>query len=334
MDYVNSAKQGIQNNLPSLGQNAQQGLATIQSGLSSIRDQVSSTLQGFGSAPDVGQNSSAEYLTANTLIARFVFLIIVLIIFLFLLNLGINLIGYFLNGSGEVYVVKGLHQGSAPYTVSQNRDNKDHAIIYRSSNEKSGIEFTWSTWLNVDKIANSGSGGGISYQHIFNKGNNVYDANTGIATVNNAPGLYLDKNTNALKILMDVISPIDGSQKQAVDVDIQNIPLKKWFHLAIRLQNHILDVYVNGVITVRQKMEFIPKQNYDDIHLCQSGGFAGNISNLKYYPRALTMYEINNLMYNGPNTTSVAFGGNAFGVVSSYDYLSAQWYKNILGKFV
>jgi len=332
MDYVNSAKQSIQNNLPNITENAQQGLASLQSGISNIRDNVATTLQDFSNPAEVGQSASSDYLSTNTLIARFAFLILVLIVFLFLLNLGINLIGYFLKGTGDVYVVKGMHQGSAPYTVSQNPANKDSAIIYRSQNQKSGIEFTWTTWLNIDKIYNASNGNsGSEFQHIFNKGNNVYSNTNGIATINNAPGLYLDKNTNALRLVMDVISPIDGSQKQETIINIPNIPLKKWFHLAIRLQNHILDVYVNGVIIVRQKLELIPKQNYDDIHLCQNGGFAGNISNLKYYAKALTMYEINNLMYSGPNTKTVAFGGHALSITSSYDYLSAQWYKNIWG---
>ena len=46
---------------------------------------------------------------------------------------------------------------------------------------------------------------------------------------------------------------------------ITNVPLQKWVHLAYRLQNTILDVYVNGIVQNRLQMSYAPKQNYYDI---------------------------------------------------------------------
>lgn len=324
MDYLNSAKQTIQNAVPNITENAQQGLANIQNTLATARDNVASSLNQFASRPEVNPAASSDYLNANSLIARFAFLVLVLIVFLFILNLGINIIGFFLNRRRDPLIVKGLLSGSSPQTISQNPATSNSVVIYRSDNEKSGIEFTWSVWLNVEQIKNEGAVG-ASYQHIFNKGTVDFDSKSGVVKTNNAPGLYLDKATNNLKLVMDVVNPIDTKMVPSTEIVIPNIPLKKWFHLAIRLQNHVLDVYVNGVIVTRQQMEYIPKQNYDNINLCGNGGFAGSLSNLKYYSRALSIFEINNLVYGGPDMTSVAFSAQQ--LLPTYDYLSSKWYK-------
>lgn len=324
MDYLNSAKQTIQNAVPNVAENAQQGLANIQNSLNAVKDNVASSLNQFASKPEVGQVASADYLSANGLIAKFAFLVLVLIVFLFLLNLGINLIGYFLFRQTDPIIVKGLLSGGSPQTISQNPADSGSIVVYRSNNEKHGIEFTWSAWLNVERLSDSG-GNASKYQHIFNKGTADFDSTSGLAKTNNAPGLYLNAAKNDLKLVMDVVNPIDGAQIDPVKIDIENIPLKKWFHLAIRLENHVLDVYVNGLISSRTKLDYVPKQNYDSINLCNNGGFSGSISNLRYFSRSLSIFELNNIVYGGPNTTSVAFSSQQ--LLPTYDYLSSKWYK-------
>jgi hypothetical protein len=66
-------------------------------------------------------------------------------------------------------------------------------------------------------------------------------------------------------------------------LDVTNIPLKKWFHLAIRIQNTVMDVYINGVITARKVLAEVPKQNYNNVNVGYNSGFSGQLSNLCYY---------------------------------------------------
>ena len=75
---------------------------------------------------------------------KFVFLILVLIGFLVLVNLGINLLLYFLLDSPDPYVVKGLINGNSQKTVYQDPNNSNSITIYRSNNQDQGMEFTWS----------------------------------------------------------------------------------------------------------------------------------------------------------------------------------------------
>ena len=298
----------------------------------SFKESVSNTVGEF-SSKSVGEASS-EFLESNSLIARFAFVFIVVIIFMILLRIGIYLVGYFSEPSNNPYVVKGLLTGSNPVKITQDPKMKDSITILRSNNQKTGIEFTWCIWLNITETNTSTNNLG-KYQHIFNKGDNpstiTEDTNNtnpnGIVPLNNGPGLYLKaSNDPTLRVVMNTVSPIDRVQ----NVDITNIPLKKWFHVILRMQNNLLDVYINGVVTQRVTFPYVPKQNYQDVYVCQSNGvstgFSGNLSDLRYYDRALNIFEITSIVSAGPNltTSKLSSATTTFGST----YLSSLWYSN------
>jgi hypothetical protein len=58
----------------------------------------------------------------------------------------------------------------------------------------------------------------------------------------------------------------------------------------------------------------------------KNGGFTGSLSNLLYYDRALTIYEINNIILAGPNTTELA-ENIPISNGRYYGYLSRSWYS-------
>jgi hypothetical protein len=183
------------------------------------------------------------------------------------------------------------------------------------------MEMTWSVWLNIDRVS-----GETSYQHIFNKGGNGNFSANGIMMVNNAPGVYLSGNdNNTIHILMNTVSENNPSAASE-SMDISNFPLGKWVHLCIRMENKIMDVYVNGVITKRLAFQNVPKQNFDNVFVCANGGFMGNLSDLKYYDKALNVFEIMNLTIQGPNLTAAS--GSYTTSPSTMDYLSNRWYQN------
>jgi hypothetical protein len=283
----------------------------------------------FSQPSQVGVSGNS-FLGANTIIAKFAFLILIIFLFLYLLSLGVYVINYLLSPPSNPYIIYGMSDGGNSMVVYQDPSHADSKFIARSNNQTTGVEFTWSTWLFVGDIANyntvnSTSGNGTcqtgtntaAYQHIFNKGDSMYDSNN-LATINNCPGLYLSTSSNKLHLIMDTLDSEDPNNT----IDIDNIPIKKWFHLAIRVKNTILDVYINGVIAQRLLLTNLPKQNYENIYICQKGGFTGNISNLRYYQYALNVFEINNIVNYGPNLVQA---NNAN--VKDYHYLSKKWYS-------
>jgi hypothetical protein len=120
---------------------------------------------------------------------------------------------------------------------------------------------------------------------------------------------------------MDTVNVTEGPTV----IDIKNIPFKKWFHVCIRLENKSLDVYINGIISKRHTMISVPKQNYNDINICQNGGFSGKLSNFRYYSYGLSSLQISTLMSGGP-TPSTSQAAN----LSSPNYssfLSNSWFN-------
>jgi len=290
----------------------------VSNSFSSMNNSIGNTMSDFSSKISI--DAGSEFLQSNSAIAKFVFLIFVLIMFMILMNLGIMLIGYFMQPSKNPYLVKGMISGNTSIRVTQDPKDTNSVPIYRSNNQKKGIEFTWSVWLYITDIGQ----GTAKYMHIFNKGNNNYDATSGIATVNNGPGLYLAKDTNTLHLVMDTVNPDDKNNT----FDITNIPLNKWVNVAMRLQNKIMDVYVNGTIASRFNFSNVPKQNFNDVYVCNNAGFTGNLSNLRYHDYAMNVFEINNMVLMGPDTKTSDLASNAQAATGDYSYLSSSWYMS------
>ena len=299
----------------------------ISNTVQSTKDSVSGSMNQLSSAAAVGGNS--EFLSSNGVVGKFLFIIFALIAFMILFRLGVMVIGYFFQPSGSPYIIKGMLNGNAPVTITSSPDDKFGVQIVRSNNQETGIEFTWSCWLNVASVNPTAT---AKWQNIFNKGNSEYIDTTpaysdngtgvGIATVNNGPGLYVSNTNNRIVFVMDVVSETGGASN-AKEIVIPNIPIGKWFHLCLRLQNKVLDAYVNGVIYNRKTFPNTPKQNNDHINLFQNGGFPGQISNLRYFDSALSIFQINSIVSYGPNLSSASTANQYAG---SYDYLSTAWY--------
>lgn len=310
-----------------------ENIKNVSDTITQATSNVSQNLNEFSSQNTVA--AGQEFLNSNSIIAKFAFLIFALIVFLFLLNLGIRLIIYFTEPVKSPYLVYGAISGNSNINIPQNPKNADSITIFRSNNQKKGIEFTWTSWLLINDLNSSKTNTGSdkpTFSHIFNKGdstfikydalnNDVKKSKIGVASINNAPGLYISDGTqNFLRVYMDTIRDNNNY------IDIDNIPLKKWFHIALRLQNNILDVYINGVISKRQKFADVPKQNYDNVNICYNGGFNGQLSNLTYYDYALGVFDINNIILKGPNVTQSSIANSANVSSNSY-YLSNLWYS-------
>ena len=174
-------------------------------------------------------NASSDFLRSNSIVAKFAFFFLVLIIFVFILNLGINVVEYFMKQSKNPYIVYGTLDGTNPIVVTQNPKDKNSISILRSNNENSGVEFTWSVWLLLQNNKKD-----KKYRNIFNKGDSYYNNTSGhgVSLVNNGPGLYLSSmkdNQNVLHVIMDTVNPSSGPSI----IDVNGVPFNKWFHVAI-----------------------------------------------------------------------------------------------------
>ena len=315
-----NAPQANTSNLPNIAdkiptqQNIQQGITNIGNTLQATSNQLSESFNEFSKQSATVPEATSGFLQSNTIIAKFAFIILVLIGMLVLLNLGVILMSIIFGPSENPFLIDGMIDGNSSMVISQDPKHGESTTLLRSNNEDSGAEFTWSSWIYLKDLGNQDE----KYQHIFSKGDGVFDSVSNIASINNAPGVYLEPKTNNLHIIMNTVKFGDSNTSTV----IKNLPIKKWIHLSIRLQNKIIDVYVNGVISNRIILSNVPKQNYSDVYVAQNGGFAGKLASLRYYNSALNVFEINSLVRKGPNLT-VKDGALK---TDYFTYLSNYWY--------
>lgn len=260
--------------------------------------------------------ATKDFLESNSLVAQVAFLLLTFFVFIILLRLGISLLSWLLGPNNSPRFIDGMQEGKQLKVFSQDPSIKGSKTIIRSQNEREGIEFTWSVWIYIDDLTyNSGI-----YKHIFHKGDDPSRiGQNGKVYPNNAPGLYIAPNTNALAIIMNTFNDMNQ------EITIPDIPLNKWVNVVIRCQNTTLDVYINGVITQSVVLAGVPKQNYGDVWLCANGGFSGYVSNLWYFNSALNASKILALFNRGPNRKLLDDSASDM-EMKKPDYLSLRWY--------
>ena len=266
------------------------------------------------STSGTGTFGTREFLESNSLVAKFAFLLLVIFAFIILLRIGISIVAYFLKPNESPHLMDGMVDASQMIVFQQDPSANGSSTIYRSVNANDGIEFTWSVWIFINNLNDSGTSS--TYKHIFSKGNSDLQQN-GLINPNNAPGLYIAPNSNTLVVMMNTFNVINE------EILIPDIPLNKWVNVIIRCENTTLDVYINGTITRSINLIGVPKQNYGDVYVAMNGGFSGNISNLWYYNYALGTSKIQDIASDGPNTKMIGTSGMSD---NAFDYLSLRWF--------
>ena len=321
MDGTQPFIKQMQDRIPST-EDVQAGLSQNMKGLGEniieMRDSFKSSMSEFSNKSSQSfSDASTEFLDSNSLLAKFSFIILVVILFMVLLKVCMSILAYFLTPSDNPFIVKGSIGGNDRVVVTQD-PSKDSSVQISKSNDRSrGAEFTWSVWLFLSETVER------KMSNIFVKGDEKMD---GSYNLTNGPGLYVKSNgtDTGYSYQMDVVMDnISGNKNKMV---IDQIPIKKWVHVAIRLQNTVLDTYVNGTLAKRVNMDYAPKQNFNDIVIGAGGGFPGKLSNLRYYAHALNVFEINNIVMFGPDITPSALSVDAKGKSGSYGFLSNMWY--------
>jgi hypothetical protein len=193
------------------------------------------------------------------------------------------------------------------YTIEQNPNIQGSNTIYRSDNERSGPEFTYSFFVNVHPSAFRQEQGLL---HIFHKGSPGQYPLLG-------PGVYMRSDTNTLRVYMNTFKTWNNF------VEVENFPIAKWVHVAVLCKSNCLEVFING--NLKSRLDFdghAPYQNYQNICAFSQrritvpktipsvgdagfdvfGVMKGMLSRLTYFNYALSYSEINRLLNQGPNS--------------------------------
>lgn len=189
--------------------------------------------------------------------------------------------------------------------VSKRADAKP---ILPSDNERTGMEFAYTFYLMVDE---SNFDGSDVLHPVFYKGysNTIWPLQS--------PGVFIKGDTNTMRIVMSSFSDAYNH------VDIENIPIGKWFHVVLNFQKLALDVYINGKIVKKLKFnDTLPYTNYQNLivfpnitpmdvtrpnlpTIHYSTSVKGKISNLFYTRYGLSIREIQDFYSKGPSNIVV-----------------------------
>jgi hypothetical protein len=200
------------------------------------------------------------------------------------------------------YLIEGSKSGKSSVVISGDPNDEGSIPLYRSDGED-GAEFTYSFWMVIESMEyNFGK-----WKHVFHRGNKT-------SFPNRAPGVWLHPEQNTIRVYMNTYeNPLEY-------VDIDNIPVRKWFHCSIVLNSKYLDIYFNGKLKHRKELESAPRQNYGAFWSGLFGGFEGYLSKVRYFNKALEYNEIENIVKQGPSK-------DACGDTGDYPpYLDDDWW--------
>jgi len=268
---------------------------------------------------------SKEFDNSNKIVYRLGFILLVFLGFVILTRLGIEFITW-LGNSKKIVIINGMVPGDFPLTIYQDPSMPNYVQLPRSNNMQDGLEFSYSVWIYIQ----NGSYMQNNQQYfVFNKGNSIpatYATDASSILIANAPGVYL-KNQNTMTIIMNCF----GNYNEKVV--IEDLPIGKWFNLIIRVDNDILDVFINGNIYSSVELLSIPKQNYGNLNIGVNNGFPGSLSNLTYYAYSIGTREISNLMLAGPNTNKSILSTleNDMTMPGNANFISTRWYYSGIG---
>jgi hypothetical protein len=141
--------------------------------------------------------------------------------------------------------------------------------IPRSYNEAEGLTYSYTTWLLIKD---------------FTKG---YGERRRIFSKEDSPGLYIDSTSNSLIVAIDTYGNTET-------ILIPNVPAMKWIHFAMVVDQHSVDIYINGILRKHHTLGQLPQLNDNVVAI--GSNWDGVIARLTYYARSLNHVEIKNMV--------------------------------------
>jgi hypothetical protein len=217
---------------------------------------------------------------------------------------------------------------SKPREFEQNPNAKNAKFLPFSDNERTGAEFSYTfyIWINPSSFRQE-----EGLLHIMHKGYPTPYPLMG-------PGVFLKSNVNTLRVYMN------SSKTWNNYIDIENIPVKKWVHIAIVGRDNAIEIYINANLAKKLNMDgAVFYQNFGNLYLFNSrnislngtlipslkgesirifGTYNGSFSNLNYFSYAISYTELQGLVGLGPSTKTETNAEDA------PPYLEDAWWVN------
>ena len=278
------------NETQKLKNNATNAVSKIKNTVSKTTNTVSKTIENATDKISNTVNNIENKVTDTTgtplafTVLKVVFYILLFVVIIYVIRF---LFGFEDTGSySSPFLLEGSKNARHALNLSQDPESTNYVPILRSNNQD-GIEFSYQFWFLIEDFSyNSGK-----WKHMFHKGN-------ASSYPNRAPGVWIHPNTNTIRVYMNT------QEKILEYVDVKNIPLRKWVHMAIVLRNKELDIYINGYLKSKKVLDSLPRQNDGDLWMNMYGGFDGFMSKVRYFNYAVDFTTIDNSIRDGPSSNN------------------------------
>lgn len=105
---------------------------------------------------------------------------------------------------------------------------------------------------------------------------------------------------NLLSGTMDPSLNKDIVLDEESSVVVENIPLQRWFHVAIVVNETTVEVYIDGKLYKTVILHSFVKTNSLPLYVNLDNGYDGLINELRYFPYSLKYIDIYNMYARGP----------------------------------
>ena len=140
----------------------------------------------------------------------------------------------------------------------------------KSSSEKYPLSWTFSFWIYIDDW---------SYR---------YNSKKYIIKCNNC-NIWLSERTSDLNV------EVPTYDNKTETVTAKDMPIQKWLHICVSLENRNLDVLINGELHNSKYLNNVPILNDSDLLITPDGGYSGQISSLRYYSKPISKISFFNI---------------------------------------
>lgn len=171
------------------------------------------------------------------------------------------------------------------------KSNTPLPILSSKLSNPNSVNYSYSFWIYIDSWENTAKPKAIFYRKAStSSGSNKY-----------YPVVYLGQGDNTLSV------SINTEETTNFVCKMTNVPIQTWSHVAIVLNNKVLDMYMNGKLVKTCVSSVLPKAYSDgDITLCPAANTSyttwdGKIARFTYYGEVLSAQDAWNIYKKGPS---------------------------------
>lgn len=171
-------------------------------------------------------------------------------------------------------------------------------LMVSSRNEDEGQEFSYSFWLLIQKNLDSSD---QKERVLLSRGSPAHDRGNP-SVVLGGVDKTLQQMTIHVKTYNYKVTNSDGKlvDKNTLEAEVNDLPLRRWNHIAICGKNNMVDVFVNGRMAQHVESPQPIQVSTGALYINQNGGFGGFMSRLHYGNYYYSHDQLYTFLKNGP----------------------------------